>query len=65
MPIERGTASVLEEASLFLHPASPEDIEHERQEMEARHDMRLAIHESESVTRSGATCTRITWRILD
>jgi hypothetical protein len=66
VPIDRGDAvTVLEEASLFLSTASPDDIEHERQEMESRHKCRLAIHESESVTRSGAICTRVTWRILD
>lgn len=56
------TTNVIEEASLFLTIATPQDIEFERQAMEARHNCKLAVHNVETVTRSGARCTRVTWR---
>ena len=55
---------VLDEASLFLHIATPDDIEHERQQMEYLQGQVLAVHDIEIVTRSGARCTRVTWKIL-
>jgi hypothetical protein len=58
------TVDVLDEGSLFLYVAKPDDIEHERQQMEVRHQQQLAVHEIETVTHSGARCTRVTWRCL-
>ena len=58
------TIDLLDEGSLFLHIATPDDIEHERQQMEARHRQALAVHAIETVTRSGTRCTRVTWRCL-
>lgn len=58
------TVELLEEGSLFLHIATPDDIEHERQQMEARHRQRLAVHCIETVSLSGARCSRVTWRCL-
>jgi hypothetical protein len=63
-PAETQTSETLGVASLFLCVATADDIEHERQLLEARYHRQLAVHERESVTRSGARCTRITWRIL-
>lgn len=61
---EHRNVDVLEEGSLFLCIATPEDIEHERQAMEAKHRTRLAVFDVETVTRSGTRCTRVTWQIL-
>jgi hypothetical protein len=58
------TVDLLEQASLFLYVASPEDIEHERQAMEALHRQVLKVYDVEVVTRSGARCTRVTWQCL-
>ena len=58
------TVDLLDEASLFLHIANADDIEHERQQMEARHQQVLAVHEVTHPTHSGARCTRVTWRCL-
>lgn len=59
MPID-----LLDQASLFLHIATKDDIEHERQQMEYLHGKQLAVHDIEITTRSGARCTRVTWRCL-
>jgi hypothetical protein len=53
---------VLDLASLFLCIATPDDIEHERQRMEAELGERIAVHDIETVTRSGTRCTRVIWR---
>jgi hypothetical protein len=58
------TVDLLDQASLFLHIATPKDIEHERQQMEAQYDRQLAVHEIEHPTHSGARCTRVTWEVL-
>lgn len=58
------TINLLDEASLFLHVATPDDIEHERQQMEYRHRLPLGIHTIEVVTHSGTRCTRVTWEVL-
>jgi hypothetical protein len=56
--------TVLEQASLFLHLATPDDIEHERQQLEAQHECPLEVLEVEVVTRSGARLTRVTWQCV-
>jgi hypothetical protein len=58
------TIDLLDEGSLFLYIAKPDDIEHERQQMEYRHRLPLGIHTVEAVTRSGTRCTRVTWEVL-
>ena len=58
------TVELLDEGSLFLYVATPDDIEHERQQMEARHRQALAVHEVSHPTHSGARCTRVTWKCL-
>lgn len=57
------TVELLDFASLFLHIATPDDIEHERQQMEALHKQSLAVHEVTHPTHSGARCTRVTWEV--
>jgi hypothetical protein len=57
------TVELLDAASLFLWVATPEDIEQERQRLEAEHDKTLAVHEIEHPTHSGARCTRVTWEV--
>jgi hypothetical protein len=58
------TANVLDEATLFLWIATPQDIEYERQAMEARHKKQIAVHCVEIVRRlgSGRQCTRVSWK---
>ena len=55
---------LLKQASLFLFVATPDDIEHERQQMERWHGEQLVVFDVEIVTRSGARCTRVTWQCL-
>jgi hypothetical protein len=56
---------LLEQGSLwFSAKVSVEDIEHERQQMEYLHRQQLAVHSIETVTHSGARCTRVTWEVL-
>jgi hypothetical protein len=54
--------NLLDEATLFLHVATREDIEHERQALEAKHGQVLAAYDVEVTTRS-VLCTRVTWEI--
>lgn len=58
------TIDLLDEGSLFLYIAKPDEIEHERQQMEYLHRQQLAVHCIETVTRSGVRCTRVTWQCL-
>ena len=59
------TVDVLDEGSLwFSAKVEADDIEHERQQMEARHRQQLAVHCIETVTHSGTRCTRVTWKCL-
>jgi hypothetical protein len=60
----KSTVDLLDAASLFLFVATPDDIEFERQHMEALYRQRLEVHEIEHPTHSGARCTRVTWRCL-
>lgn len=55
---------LLEQASLFLYVATPDDIEHERAQMEAKHGRALKVFSIERTTHSGARCTRVTWQCL-
>ena len=63
-PMTHHQIDVLDLASLFLHIATPDEIEHERQRMEYEQGQVLAVHDIETVTRSGTRCTRVTWRCL-
>ena len=55
---------LLELASVFVWIASPDDIEHERQALEVKHDCKLIAFNIEHPTLSGAVCTRVTWERL-
>ena len=54
--------NLLDLASLFVFRATPDEIEQERQRLEAEHDMLIAVHEIEHPTLSGTICTRVTWK---
>ena len=59
------TVELLDEASLWFTVAvTQDDIEHERAQLEAKHDKRLMVFEIERPTHSGVKCTRVTWRCL-
>lgn len=64
MPAPSETVNLLKHNTLFLHVATPDDIEAERTYLEALHRERLEAFEVEIVTRSGARCTRVTWKCL-
>jgi hypothetical protein len=55
---------LLDAASLFLYIATLDDIDQERQRMEAIYKRDLAVQEVNHPTHSGARCTRVTWRCL-
>lgn len=42
----------------------PEDIEHERQQLEAEYRVSIALHHRETVMRSGVPCTRVEWKVI-
>jgi hypothetical protein len=55
---------LLEVASMWLHACVPvSDIEHEREQLQAKYKSKIAVHEIERVTRSGVICTRVTWKV--
>jgi hypothetical protein len=56
------TVDLLEVNSLFLWIATPEEIEAERQAMEAEHKCCLAVYDVNYETRSGARVTRVVWQ---
>jgi hypothetical protein len=59
------TVDILEAASLFLHDATMEDIEHERQQMEAIHGEKLVVFQVSYTTHdNGSRSTRVEWRIV-
>lgn len=59
------TVELLDYASMwFTTRVHQEDIEHERQQMEAKYRKKLAVHQRETVTRSGVECTRIEWKVV-
>ena len=47
--------------TLFTFRASAEDIEYERQRLEAEHDMAVAVVAVEHPMLSMTRCTRVTW----
>jgi len=60
------TVELLDYASMWITPrVHDDDIEHERQQMEAKYRKKLAVHQVEIVSRSGAQCTRIEWRVIE
>jgi hypothetical protein len=57
---------LLDYASMWITPrVHDDDIEHERQQMEAKYKKKLEVHQREIVTRSGAQCTRVEWRVVE
>jgi hypothetical protein len=55
-------ANVLDFASLFFCIATPDDIEAERQRLEAEHGIKIAVFDITYPTHSGARCTRVAWK---
>jgi hypothetical protein len=51
--------------SLFLYVATPEDIEFERQRVEAEYGRKVAAYRVTSETRSGARVTRVEWEFVE
>ena len=62
--INTRAADVLGLGSLFLHVATPEDIEYERQAMEAAYGEKLTVFRVTHETRSGAKVTRVEWEVM-
>ena len=59
------TVELLKYASMWLTTSvAQDDIEHERQQMEAKYDCKLAVHQIEVVMRSGVACTRVEWEVV-
>jgi hypothetical protein len=56
------TVNRLDISSLFVFVATPEDIEDERQRMEAEQGMVLVVCEIEHPILAGKRCTRVTWK---
>lgn len=50
--------------SLFLHIATPDEIEQERLRMEQEYDKLFEVFDTETVTRSGALVTRVSWKVV-
>lgn len=57
----RYSADIFEYASLFIGIATPDEINAERLKLEHDYRRLLKVFEVETVTRSGAQCTRVTW----
>jgi hypothetical protein len=51
--------------SLFLTTASDDDVEFERQQLEAKHELKLEVFRKTHETRSGAPVTRVEWEIIE
>jgi hypothetical protein len=62
--ISTRTIELLDAASLFLFVASLDDIDQERQRLEAVYKQDLLVHDVSYPTHSGARCTRVTWQCL-
>lgn len=56
---------LLEYSSLFLKTATPDDIEFEKQQLEAMHKCLLQPFRVTHETRSGAPVTRVEWEIIE
>jgi hypothetical protein len=63
MDINSKTVEILNEASLFWYLASDDDIESERQWLEAQSDCKLAVHDVTHPMHGGKRCTRIEWEV--
>ena len=59
------TVELLQHGSLFLKSATQEDIEFEKEQLEAMHRCKLEPYRITHETRSGARVTRIEWRVVD
>lgn len=56
---------LLAHSSLFLKIATPEDIEFEREQLEAMHECKLKVFRQTTGTRSGARVTCVEWEIVE
>lgn len=61
---ETQTVELLLYGSLFLRAATDEDIEYERQRIEAECDRQIEVYRVTQETRSGARCTRVEWKVV-
>lgn len=56
---------LLEKTSLwFTTSVRDDDIEHERQQLEATYDRQIALYRVTHEMRSGVNCTLVEWRVL-
>jgi hypothetical protein len=54
---------ILDAASLFIFIADKDEIDCERQRLEAERDLKLRVYEVSYPTHSGTRCTRVEWEI--
>lgn len=62
--INTRAANVLDLGSRFLHVATPEDIEFERQAMEAEYGEKLKVFRVTHDMMSGVRMTRVEWEVV-
>jgi hypothetical protein len=62
--VSEGTVELLKYNSRFLHRATAEDIEFEREQLEAMHECKLEPYRVTHDTMSGTPMTVVEWRIL-
>jgi len=56
---------ILEVASTWLTTkVTPDDIEHEKQQLEAKYDRQLDVHQTMIVHHSGVPCLRVEWKVI-
>ena len=54
---------LLPKASLWLYVADRHEIEMERRWLQEEHGCPIKVFENNTITISGAPCTRVTWEI--
>ena len=57
--------NLLKYGSLFLKVVSEDEIEFERQYLEAVHGKKLKVFRQTNETRSGARVTRVEWEVVE
>lgn len=55
--------ALIQLGSLFLHVATLDEIEIERPNVELKEGFSIDVHSIDVVTRSGAKCTRVTYKM--
>ena len=57
---------LLDAASVFMFDSTDDDVELERQRLEAMHGKKLAVHETSYPSYSGARrCRRVEWKVIE